>query len=183
MKILKGYYPNARNLVIISQDSAPDQADRLMLDSLCSKSGMLPTHALVNTFDSWKIRFFQANESADIIYLTAAQSISGWDEKEAREFVEEHIKVPVFTCDVSMMPYAVFGIAPDLKEQGQWAAKAALKILSWKRPKDIPIAKGTLTQAYLNESLAKKIGFTPDQALLQKCKLVSQTNQPVGDSQ
>ncbi len=183
LKIIKRHYPDSRKLVIISRDSASEQADRLVLDSECAKLGLLATHALVGTFDQWKKRFVEANKSADIIYVTAAQAVSDWDDKDAREFVPEHIKVPVFTCDASMTPYAVLGLAADLKEQGQWAAKTTLKILNWKRPKDFPVAKGTGTQAYLNEPLANKIGFKPNQALLQRCKLVSQMDQVPGDSQ
>jgi len=48
------------------------------------------------------------------------------------------------------------------REQGVWAGRAALEILSGKRPSDIPLARNTQARALFNAELASRTGFVPD---------------------
>ena len=47
------------------------------------------------------------------------------------------------------------------KEQGRWAAETTLRVLDGERPGDIPVTSNVQTEAYVNATLAARIGFKP----------------------
>jgi ABC-type uncharacterized transport system substrate-binding protein len=60
-----------------------------------------------------------------------------------------------------MVPSAAYGLTKVAREQGEWAAQTALRILAGTRPADIPIVRNQQTRCFLNSELAAKIGFSP----------------------
>jgi ABC-type uncharacterized transport system substrate-binding protein len=126
----------------------------------------------VNDFAAWKRYFASANRTADVIFLPTNGAVSGWNDTEAWEFVYRTIKKPVFTCDDFMMRFAVFGMTKVDREQGEWAARTAMEILSGKKPSDFPVARNQQTKAFINPILAEKIEFQPDPALLDQVEKV-----------
>ena len=88
--------------------------------------------------------FITANAESDAIFLPTNGAIRGWKNDEAREFVGEHIQIPVFTCDDFMMEFSVMGITKVTREQGEWAARRALEILKGRSSSDIPVARKVL---------------------------------------
>lgn len=118
------------------------------------------------------IEFAKANETADLIFLPTNGAIKDWNDEHARRFVQTQMVVPVFTCDDFMMPYATFGLTKVAKEQGRWAAKAALEVIRGRSPHSIPVARNTQTVAFFNAGLAKKIGFRPAAHLLDRYRVV-----------
>lgn len=156
---IKLFNPEARKMLILSENSTSEQNNRVLLDTLFRSSGFEPEYTLVNEFDEWKIAFVAANQNFDLIYLPTNGSIKNWDKEEAVETVSQNIKVPVITCDDFMMPYCVFGMTKVAAEQGDWAAKTALKILAGKPIGEIPLTKNRKSRVFLNQELAAKIGF------------------------
>ncbi len=116
--------------------------------------------------------FKEANESYDIIYLQTRGAIKNWDHDDALAFIDQHVKVPLVTCESFMMPYAVFGLTQISKEQGILAARAAKKILEGTRPNEIPVSRNQQTTVWLNSRLAEKIKFKLDEKLLGSATIV-----------
>jgi len=170
--VLKQYYPGMKRIAVLSGDAISQQRSRETLDTIFSEYGLTATHASVETYDEWKMQFAKASSEADVILLATNQGVENWDEADAKAFVCRHIRVPVFTCDNSMMKYAVFGLVAAGREQGQWAARTALRILRGKSPAKIPIARTQQTAAYINTTLANRIDFKPDEELLSRCRRV-----------
>jgi len=166
---LTKYYPKSKTVFVLSGKTASERKSIGALKPVWERLGLTPIYALVVTYDQWMEQFIEANTAADIVYLPASGAIKGWDDEDAKRFVREHIRVPVFTCDYQMMPYAVFGLTKVPEEQGRWAAKTALQILAGKKPRDIPVTQNKEAKACLNVSLAAKIGFEPDEELLGEC--------------
>ena len=110
-----------------------------MLDPKYKSLGLIPQYVLVDSFDEWKRAFAAAQRDSDVVYLPTNGAIRGWDAAAATEWVRRNIRQPVVTCDDFMMPYAIFGLTKVAREQGEWAARAALEILHGKRPGDIPM--------------------------------------------
>ena len=108
----------------------------------------------------------------DIIYVVTHAAVKDWDHAEAIRFIENHINVPVVTCEDFMMPYAVFGLTKVAREHGIGAASRAKKILQGSSPSEFPVTSNRLSTKWLNSSLAEKIGFTPDSMLLCNTKIV-----------
>jgi len=169
---LKQSYPDARRVVVLSGQTALPRESRDDMDAFFSQSGLTVMYASVRTYEAWKTRFRRAGSEADAILLGTNRGIANWDEADARAFVREHICVPVFTWDDSMMQVAVFGSTAARREQGQWAARTALQILRGKSPAKIPIVQTQQTNACINTTLAEKIGFKPGEALLARCRRV-----------
>ena len=145
-----------------------------ILDTLLNRLGIEVTQALVEDFESWKASFQEGNRSHDIIYLQTQGAIKGWDQEEAKRFIDQHIKVPLVTCEDHMMPYSVFGLTQVSREQGSWAAETAKKILQGTEPSAIPIARNSQVNVWFNPKLAEQIGFRPSPVLLDWAKIVQE---------
>jgi ABC-type uncharacterized transport system substrate-binding protein len=169
---LKAYYPGMQNLLVLNENTTTSRKTKPLLDSLLSRSGISVTQELVDDFEGWKTVFIDGNESFDVIYLQTRGAIKDWDHDEALKVIDQHIKIPLFTCEDFMMPYVVFGLTQVSKEQGMRAAETAKRILQGTDPANIPVSKNQLTRIWINSSLAGKINFLPDEALLSKARIV-----------
>jgi ABC-type uncharacterized transport system substrate-binding protein len=172
VQALQRYYPRMKNLFVLAGNAMSERKDVKILESQFRELGLFSETVLVNDFDSWKRYFESANASADVLFLPTNGSVSGWNDTEAYEFVYRTIRKPVFTCDEFMMRYAVFGMAQMDHEQGEWAAHAAIEILSGKSPADIPVATNRRTRGFINPVLAAQIEFKPDEAFLETLEKV-----------
>jgi len=172
VKTLQQYYPEMKTVTVLSENTNSERSNQEVIIPIFESFGLKVTYSLVDTFGEWKDAFRKANKTCDLIFIPTNGAIKGWDKKEAELFVKETVEQPVFTCDDFMMHYAVFGQTKIAQEQGQWAAKQALRILNGTSPSDIAISKNQKTEAYLNPVLAKKIGFKPKEELLEECKVV-----------
>ena len=169
---LKSYYPNMKKLLVLNENTTTSRKTKPLLDALLSRIGISVTQKLVDDFEGWKSAFLEGNGTCDVIYLQTRGAIRNWDHDEALRVIDQHIKVPLVTCEDFMMPYAVFGLTQISKEQGTWAAETAKRILRGENPRDIPISKNQMSTVWINTSLAEKIDFVPDQALLSKASIV-----------
>jgi ABC-type uncharacterized transport system substrate-binding protein len=169
---LQGYYPEMSKMLVLTENTTTSRKEQLMLDTLMSDFGLSVSHKLVDDFDEWKVAFKEANENEDLIYIVTHGAIRQWDHEAAVDFVHENTKVPVFTCEDFMMPYAVFGMTKVASEQGIWAAETAKKILKGKSPGDFQVTRNQLSKGWLNRDLAEKIGFNPDSLLLNTLEII-----------
>jgi len=172
VQTLKPYYPSMQNLLVLNENTTTSRKTKPLLDTLLSRIGISVTQELVDDFESWESVFIDANQTYDIIYLQTMGAIKNWDHDEALKVIDQHIKVPLVTCEDFMMPYAVFGLTQVSKEQGMWAAETANKILNGTSPADIPVSKNQMSKVWINSRLAEKINFLPDEALLSKARIV-----------
>lgn len=167
------YYPKAKKLVVISENSVSERKNTAILDKVYKKYGFNVSYQLVDNFEAWKIAFKKANNEADLIYLPTNGAIKGWKIKEAKDFVNKNILKPVFTCDDFMMAYAVYGLTKVAKEQGLWAGKTAVSILKGASPSTVPVSKNTQSKSFINPFLAKKIRFVPSPELISSSEMVN----------
>jgi len=171
---MKNYYPEANQLMVLSENTNSEKKNKTLLDTLYQRMGFSTEYALVNNFEEWKSAFLRGNEKYDLIFIPTNGAIKNWNETAAIEFVKQNIKVPVLASDDFMMKYAVFGLTKIAAEQGEWAAKTALDILEKaKNPDQIPLAKNQQTKAWINQELAEVIGFKPDPELSADLNIVN----------
>ena len=169
VETLRQYYPEARRLVVLSENTASENKNKEALIPIFTELGLSTDYCTVDTYEQWKQQFLLANRTADLIFLPTHGAIREWKGPEAMAFVREHIRVPVFTCDEFMMDYAVFGQTKVAEEQGRWAAAAAVKILKGTSPGQIPVTRNRETRIYLNRDLAARIDFRPNASLTDRC--------------
>ena len=171
---LKQYYPDARNLTILSERSNTELKNKEILDPLYAELGLNPTYALVNEFEDWKREFLVANERADLIFTFTHGAIKGWQEDEAAAYVRQHIKKPIFTVEEHMMPYCVLGFSKVAREQGDWVGATALEVLAGKPIDRVQMTKNKQTRNFLNRPLARKIDFQPAPELVETCTIINE---------
>jgi len=169
---LKSYYPNMKKLLVLNENTTTSRKTEPLLDTLLSRIGISVVQKLVDDFEGWKSALIEGNGTFDVIYLQTRGAIKNWDHDEALRVIHQHIKVPLVTCEDFMIPYAVFGLTQVSKEQGIWAAETAKRILRGANPTDIPISKNQMSTVWINNRLAKKVDFVPDEALLSKARIV-----------
>ena len=169
---MKSYYPDLQKLLVLNENTTTSRKTKPLLDTLFNHVGISVTQELVDEFESWKSVFIDANKTYDIIYLQTYGAIKNWEHEEALRIIDQHIKIPLVTCEDFMMPYSVFGLTQVSKEQGMWAAEAAKKIVQGTSPTDIPVSKNKLSTIWINAGLAEKIQFQPDSVLMIKANIV-----------
>ncbi len=171
---MRSYYPAMDKLLFLSENTTTSRKEQLLLDTLFTRTGVIVTYELVNDFEEWKKVFKEANENFDIIYLPTNGAIKGWIRDKAINFIKQCIQVPVVTTEDFMMPYAVFGLTKVAKEQGLWVAETAKKILAGSTVEDFPVTRNKQSTYWINRTLAAKIGFEADSALVNKSIILNE---------
>ncbi len=113
----------------------------------------------VNNFTEWKQAYLDLQKETDMILVGNAGSIQDWNPEEAKYFVETNTSVPTGNWDKWMKDYSLVTYATVPSEQGQWAARTALKILDGISPADIPIVTNKKAEIYRNMRIAKKLAI------------------------
>ncbi|CAN2044818.1 ABC transporter substrate-binding protein [Candidatus Magnetomoraceae bacterium gMMP-1] len=114
---------------------------------------------LVKNFKEWKEKFLRLQDEVDMIIMSNFIGIKNWDDKIAQSFVEKYTKIPTGTMTSWNMYLVLLGVTQIPEEQGQWAAKAALKILDGIPPHRIPITHNKQGKLFFNKRIAKKLGI------------------------
>ncbi len=169
---LQSYYPTMQKLLVLNENTTTSRKTKPLLDDLLSGIGFTVQQALVDDFAGWISAFIDGNENFDVIYLQTRGAIKNWDHEEAVRIINQHMRIPLFTCEDFMMPYAMFGRTQISKEQGLWAAETAKKILQGTVPSEIPISKNRMSTVWINNRLAEKVNFIPNGALLSQASIV-----------
>ena len=91
--------------------------------------------------------------------MTSHVGIVDWNDREARDFAENHVKIPIGTEHRWSIPFALVGVAKDFEEMGTWSAYAALKNLDGVSPSKIPITANKKGQLLFNVRMAEKLGI------------------------
>lgn len=171
VELIRKLKPQTNKVYVLSEDSPSEEKNIQYITKISRGLPVELTYFLASDFEQWKNGFLQGNDSADLIYMPTNGAIRNWDEEAAIRFIREHIRVPVLTCDDFMMPYAVLGLTKVQSEQGEWAATAAIQILSGTSPSEIPVTMNRKTMHWINPILAERIGIDPGGEFLKNAKI------------
>ncbi len=124
------------------------------------------------SMDEFKALFLRAQDEVDILFVRNYAGIADWDLEAANRFVAENARIPTGAHNPWMAPCAMVTLAKVPQEQGQWAATAALRILSGTSPSRIPMAVNERARLTVNMPLAHALGVILDPALLEAADFV-----------
>jgi len=124
------------------------------------------------TMEEFEALFLRAQDEVDILFVRNYAGIEGWDPERARLFVEANTRIPTGAHNPWMAPYAMITLSKVPQEQGQWAALAALRILSGTPPSRIPLEVNERAVLTVNMRLALATGVILDPALLEAANFV-----------
>ncbi|PON12628.1 hypothetical protein C2W62_38615 [Candidatus Entotheonella serta] len=122
---------------------------------------------LVNDFAEWKAAFRAAQTEVDMLVILGVAKIADWDDDAARQLAEAETQIPTGTDFGWLMHIALLGVGKSPDEQGEWAARAALKILAGVSPAQIPITYNKGGTLYFNRLIAANLGIRSFPALAQ----------------
>jgi ABC-type uncharacterized transport system substrate-binding protein len=110
-------------------------------------------------FEEFKKKFLELQKEVGLIFFGSMGSIKDWDLIDAEEFLAANTKIPtgshdVYTNRISVVTYAKYG-----EEQGEWPARAALRILDGTAPSAIPVVRNKRVKLFINQPMAKKVGI------------------------
>jgi len=106
----------------------------------------------------WQNKYRALQSSVDILLVGNSAGTEGWDDDAAASFVEKNSKIPSGAIHEHMTRFALIGYTKLAEEQGEWAAKTALKIIDGTSPADIPIARNTQGRLVINARIAQGLG-------------------------
>jgi ABC-type uncharacterized transport system substrate-binding protein len=126
----------------------------------------------VKTFQEWKTAYKALQTVADIIFWYGSAGIKEWNDEEAKAVVEEETRVVTCSSQYYMAPFVLVGYMKQGDEQGDWAARTALRILGGTSPADIPVAQNRTARITLNMRLAKRLNVAFPQSIVTRAELI-----------
>jgi ABC-type uncharacterized transport system substrate-binding protein len=120
---------------------------------------------LANDFAEWKNAFRAAQNEVDMLVILGVAKIADWDDAAAKELAETETKIPTGTDFGWLTHISLLGVGKSPEEQGEWAARAALKILDGVSPTQIPLTYNKGGTLYFNRRIAATLGITSFPAL------------------
>lgn len=153
------------------------ETDRIMADYYSHSSH--PFHDrlkvyLVRTFDEFKQAVVRAQREVDILNIRTNAGIAGWDDDAAEAFLMEHNRIPTGSVLSWMKNFVIFDLAKQPEEQGEYAARTALKILGGTRPENLPIKTNKHAHLSINLKMAKAAGIVLPVSMLQTAEVIGQ---------
>ncbi len=127
---------------------------------------------MAKTFAEYTGILLRAQEENDALILNNNVGIPDWDQKKALSFIENHLKIPTSTTNPWMADLTLFAMAKLPEEQGAWAAKTAMQILSGAKPSAIPLSYNRMAVLTVNMRVAKRIGVLFDLSDLQRARII-----------
>lgn len=127
----------------------------------------------VMTYQDWKERFLKLQDEVDFLLIGNPQGLSGWDENDFINFAARHTRIPTGATIHWVKKFTLIGYMRVPREQGRWAAGAALKILRGTPPSAIPMAQNRQGKLIINMRLAKRLGVTFDPAVFKHAEIIN----------
>lgn len=110
-------------------------------------------------FKDWKKGFFQLQENVTMLVLDSDRGLYGRYEKELVTYAKRNTRVPTGTCYGFMTPAVLLTYLRLPSEFGEWAGKAALKIIHGKLPAEVLPGRNKQGAVIVNLGVAKNAGI------------------------
>lgn len=151
--------PNVGHGVFLSADEMTQDKEFALNQKVYAKHGITLVHRPVKTMADWERAFLEAQKT-DFIILGNNAGINDWSQERALAQVTNKAKKFTASYLEWMAPYTMLTMAKVAGEQGDWAGRAALRILKGARPESIPLAANQRWNIFINPALLQKAGFT-----------------------
>lgn len=127
----------------------------------------------VNNFETWAKVYEELQNNCDILIVGNNAGINDWDKNAAIRLVTSKTRVPTGTLYDFMAEYALIGFTKIAEEQGEWAAKTALRVIQGTDISTIPIAKNKKGNLIINNKVAAGMKITlPDALILEAVQVI-----------
>jgi ABC-type uncharacterized transport system substrate-binding protein len=169
----KEIVPTLRRAFYFGSDSLSEEKNLKRFQDAARQLGFTLDFSLVLTMDAWIEAYARAQEY-DLVIVGNSEGIKDWDPKSARDAVLRSTRRLSITQHDWMMPWTLLGVTKVSEEQGEWAAKAALKILGGMSPAQIPIIPNNRRDIWINKDILAASHVRLPDGLLRKGKKVAE---------
>jgi len=184
---VKQILPHAKKAICIRGDRHSERKDYERYKEVYGRFGIEMVDVPVKTFDEFKAAILRGQRS-DIILFQNYSGIKGFDKSKAQEFIYKNNTALIISQLNWMADYSILSVTQVVEEQGESAARIAVKILQGASPSDFPIMPNRKWDTFVNETLlekpklsiparlshrAKKVHFDKPDTALPKCLLVA----------
>ena len=168
LKVIQTVLPDASSGIFIGGDVPSTRSNYERYKKAFSSRGIDVRDGMVTSFDAWKQNVSDAQETADFIILANKAGIVDWNQDAATTHVRQNIKRFTVGHHEFMVTLNMFSMTKIPQEQGEWAAKVAIKILEGSKPSEIPIVANRRWNIYANTGLLDKAGIQLPANILRK---------------
>ncbi len=160
---------NGRKGIYIGADTLTERKNFKRILSGAENLSSSLSQVFVGTAEDWKSAFRDA-QAFDYIVVGSNSGIVGWDDADISDFALQHSKTVSVTNHEWMMPVTALGYTKIPQEHGEWAASAALEILSGANPIDIPVVTNRRWDLWLNQGVVDTIGTELSTRFIRRAK-------------
>jgi ABC-type uncharacterized transport system substrate-binding protein len=148
---------NGDRIAMLANDNETDRKEGEMIPKKFNVQWSAEKY--VKTFEEWQTAYRELQDAADIIFWYGTAGIKEWNDAEAEAFVLENTKIITCSTQYYMKNVVLVGYMKSGEEQGDWAARTALRILNGISPADIPVTENKIARKTLNMKLAKRMNI------------------------
>lgn len=134
-------------------------------------NGQMTTY-WVATQQEFKDAFFAAQSENDILFISNNAGAPDWNDEEMKQFMLAHSSIPTLSVNPWMSPYVLLNMSKLPTEQGEWAARSALKILSGTPVSGLPVEQNKKGRLILNLGLAEKLNIVFPPSVLKTAETI-----------
>ncbi len=128
---------------------------------------------LVESMAQWISKFNLAQKQYDFLIIANYAGIADWDEAIATDLVKNNSQVFSIGHHEFMTKFNMLSMTKSPREQGVWAAKVAIELLSGKQAKNIPIVTNRKWNIFANEFLLNKSKLTLPSAVFRNANKIT----------
>lgn len=169
---MKRVVPGFARAFYLGADILSEEKNLKRFQTASEQIGFTLDHALVGTTEDWVAAYKRAQEY-DLVIVGSRNGIKDWNHEMAVAAVEKLTEKFSVTNHGWMMPYTVLGMTKVSREQGEWAGKTAIKILSGLAPSRIPVVPNRQRDIWINNAILSAAGLSLPEDLLRKGKRIA----------
>jgi len=167
LRYIKATVPNSKSGTCLYASSVSEIKTANQAKSFFEGKGMTLQLEATDSMPEFESKFKSA-QSSDFVLLLNNTIIPDWDRNKALKIVSENAEALTLTVNENVMGHTMLGVMSVAGEQGEYAAKSALEILSGTAPSDIPIVNNRIWDVHINTTLLDRAGIRVPAHIVQR---------------
>ena len=162
---------NAKTVFYLGANTTTEKKNLERFQNLAENMGLKLKFKLVDTMQQWLEAYQQAQQS-DLLIIGSYGGIRHWNQERAIRKLRMISRKLSVTSHEWMMPVSMLGFTKIPEEQGEWAGKTALAILSGTDISKIPVIANRKWDLWINPELLKYAGVSLPDSLKRRAKRI-----------
>ncbi len=162
---------NAKTAFYLGANTTTEKKNLKRFKELVLQKGLKLNFKLVDNMKQWLAAYEEVQQS-DLLIIGSYAGISNWNQEHAVRKLRMISRKLSVTSHEWMMPVSMLGFTKIPEEQGEWAGKTALAILSGTEISRIPVIANRKWDLWINPELLKYAGVSLPASLKKRAKRI-----------